>query len=106
MVCMFGASLAVAGIALSVSARRCRRVRRAARSSRCAWGVAALLAGSALLLMAAPRADQPLLDAAEYALPSLRTLYLNGTEAATYEDARRYAERYRRGGGAAERDRD
>ena len=45
--------------------------------------------------MLAPRADQPLLDAAEYALPSLRALYLTATEAATYEDARRYAERYR-----------
>ena len=82
------------GHALSVSARRCRPASRGAIVT-LRWGVAALLAGSALLLMAAPRADQPLLDAAEYALPSLRTLYLNGTEAATYEDARRYAERYR-----------
>ena len=40
-------------------------------------------------------ADQPLLDAAEYAAPSLRTIYFNATETATYEDARRYAERYR-----------
>ncbi len=70
-------------------------LRRAARVVTLRWGVAALLAGSALLLMLAPRADQPLLDAAEYAVPSLRTLYLTATEAATYEDARRYAERYR-----------
>ena len=67
-------------------------MRRAAVALR--WGAAALLAGSALLLLVAPRADQPLLDAAEYAAPSLRTIYFNATEAATYEDARRYAERF------------
>ncbi len=94
MVCMFGASLAVAGILYPFLRGDAGRASRGAIVT-LRWGVAALLAGSALLLMAAPRADQPLLDAAEYALPSLRTLYLNGTEAATYEDARRYAERYR-----------
>ena len=34
-----------------------------------------ILAGSAVLLMLAPRADQPLIDAAEYFVPSLRAIY-------------------------------
>ena len=105
MVCMFGASLAVAGILYPFLRGDTGRASRGAIVT-LRWGVAALLAGSALLLMAAPRADQPLLDAAEYALPSLRTLYLNGTEAATYEDARQLRRTLPGGGGAAECDRD
>jgi zinc/manganese transport system permease protein len=54
-----------------------------------------MLAGSAVLLMVAPRADQPLLDAVEYAFPALRTAYFTRAEAATYADARAYAERHR-----------
>jgi zinc/manganese transport system permease protein len=60
------------------------------------WTGAAILAGSALQLAAAPRADQPLIDMVEYAIPSLRTLYFTRAEQATFEDAREYAERYRR----------
>jgi zinc/manganese transport system permease protein len=59
------------------------------------WCAAILLAGSALWLVAVPRADQPLLDAAEYVFPGLRSGYLSRVEFATYEDARRYAERHR-----------
>jgi zinc/manganese transport system permease protein len=94
MVCMFGASLAVAGLIYpflrgdpGLAARRAGNALR--------WGGAALLAGSALLLLLAPRADQPLLDAVEHVVPALRASYLTATEAATYEDARRFAERYR-----------
>jgi zinc/manganese transport system permease protein len=54
-----------------------------------------VLAGSAIQLALAPRADQPLLDVIEYAFPSLRTLYFSGSEAATWTEAREYAERYR-----------
>ena len=46
--------------------------------------------------MASPRADQPLLDAAEYTLPALRTLYFTAGEAQAHADARQYAERYRK----------
>jgi zinc/manganese transport system permease protein len=53
------------------------------------WCAAALLAGSALQLVAAPRADQPLLDTIEYAVPSLRS------EVATFVEASEYAERHR-----------
>jgi zinc/manganese transport system permease protein len=45
--------------------------------------------------MVAPRADQPLLDVAEYAFPTLQSAYFSRTEAATYADARDYAERHR-----------
>jgi zinc/manganese transport system permease protein len=94
MVCMFGVSLAVAGVLYPFLRGD---VARASRRSVVAlrWVAAALLAGSALLLMAAPRADQPLLDAAEYAMPSLRTQYFSAAEAVAYDEARRYAERYR-----------
>jgi hypothetical protein len=44
---------------------------------------------------AAPRADQPLIDMVEYAVPSLRTLYFTRAEEATFVDASEYAERYR-----------
>jgi zinc/manganese transport system permease protein len=47
-------------------------------------------------LAAAPRADQPLLDLAEWPIPSLRTLYFTRAEATTYADASEHAERYRR----------
>jgi zinc/manganese transport system permease protein len=59
------------------------------------WCAAITLAGSALWLIAAPRADQPLLDATEYMLPGLRSAYMSRAELATYEDARTYAERHR-----------
>src|SRR5262249_23081606 len=52
------------------------------------WCIALALAGSATLLMVAPRADQPLLDAAEYAFPALQSAYFSRAEAATYADAR------------------
>jgi zinc/manganese transport system permease protein len=58
------------------------------------------LAGSALQLAAAPRADQPLLDAIETAAPSLRALYFSRTEIATFAEASETAERHR---SAAER---
>lgn len=94
MVCAFGAALALAGlvypffrggrfIALNVAVVGAR------------WGVAALIAGSAMQLAVAPRADQPLLDMLEHAAPSLRGLYFTKAEAAAYQDANEYAERHR-----------
>lgn len=41
-----------------------------------------------------PRADQPLLDAAEAMAPSLREAYFNEKEKAIYEDAKTYEGRY------------
>jgi zinc/manganese transport system permease protein len=94
MVCAFGAALAAAGILYPFlpghapsAARRTIAVLR--------WSAVAVLVGSALLLLVAPRADQPVIDAVEAAFPALRAAYFTSAEAATYADARDYAERYR-----------
>jgi zinc/manganese transport system permease protein len=94
MVCAFGAALAIAGVLYPILCGDARLMaRRAGIALR--GGTAIVLAGSALWLIAAPRADQPLLDAAEYVFPVLRSAYLNRAELAAYEDARIYAERHR-----------
>ena len=94
MVCAFGGALAVAGLLYPFlqgdSLRAWRGAIAAAR-----WTGAAILAASALQLAAAPRADQPLLDLAEYAVPSIRLLYFTRPEHATFAEAADYAERYR-----------
>lgn len=95
MVCAFGASLALAGMLYPfVSGDRWSALGSATRTVR--WIGAVILAGSALQLAVAPRADQPLLDLAEWAIPSLRVLYFTRAEATTYADASEHAERYRR----------
>jgi len=95
MVCAFGVALAVAGLLypflLGNRQNAWRVVTATAR-----WAGAAILAASALQLAAAPRADQPLIDMVEYAIPSLRTLYFTRAEQTTFEDAGEYAERYRK----------
>jgi len=94
MVCAFGAAMAVAGLLYPfLRGNRRSALRVAVASAR--WGAAAVLAGTALQLAVAPRADQPLIDIIEYALPSLRALYFTRTEETTFVDASEYAERYR-----------
>jgi zinc/manganese transport system permease protein len=94
MVCAFGASLALAGVLYPfLRGDRRRSMHAAVTTVRCVGAI--ILAGSALQLAAAPRADQPLLDLAEYVVPSLRTLYFTHAEATTYSDASEHAERYR-----------
>jgi len=94
MVCAFGAAMAVAGLLYPfLRGNRHGALRVATATAR--WSAAAVLAGTALQLAAAPRADQPLIDIIEYALPSLRTLYFTRTEETTFVDASEYAERYR-----------
>jgi zinc/manganese transport system permease protein len=93
MVCTFGAALALAGCLRPFVAGDVRAaLRRTGIALR--WACCLVLAGSALHLMLAPRADQPLLDALEYGFPPLRTAYFSAMQAATYEDARQFAERY------------
>jgi zinc/manganese transport system permease protein len=94
MVCAFGASLALAGL-LHPFLHWDRRTTLHAAIAAVRWCVAAILAASALQLAAAPRADQPLMDVAEYLVPSLRTLYFSPAERAVFADAAVYAERYR-----------
>jgi len=95
MVCGFGAMLALAGVAHPFrhgdAASMARGAMRAAR-----WAVVAILVLSAVLLMVAPRADHPVLDAVEHAVPSVRQLYFSAGEMETYVEADAYAERYRR----------
>jgi len=94
MVCAFGAAMAVAGLLYPLLRGNRRSALRVAVAS-ARWGAAAVLAGTALQLAVAPRADQPLIDIIEYALPSLRALYFTRTEETTFVDASEYAERYR-----------
>src|SRR4051794_26103359 len=82
MVCAFGSSLALAGM-LYPFVRRDRQHARRAAIATARWAIVAVLAGSALQLAAAPRADQPLIDLAEYVVPSLRALYFSTTEQLT-----------------------
>src|SRR5262249_59105315 len=95
LVIAFGATLALAGLLHPLlGANRWRAVCTAAIAMR--WAAAAVLAGAALQIAAFPRADQPLLDALEWALPSLQNVYFRGVEQSTYADAQTYAERYLR----------
>jgi len=95
MVCAFGASLAFAGVLYSFLLGNRRWAMRSTIGA-VRWIGAVILATSAVQLAAAPRADQPLMDMAEYAIPSLRTLYFTRAEAMTVADASEHAERYRR----------
>jgi zinc/manganese transport system permease protein len=94
MVCAFGGALAIAGLLYPLlRGDRQRAFRVAIATAR--WTIAAILAGSALQLAAAPRADQPVIDMVEYALPSLRTLYFTRAEQASFVEASELAERHR-----------
>jgi zinc/manganese transport system permease protein len=94
MVCAFGGTLALSGVLYAFLQGGCHTAWRLAVAA-VRWSAAAILAGSALQLAIAPRADQPVLDGAEYMFPSLRTIYLTRAEQAAWADARKYAERYR-----------
>jgi len=94
MVCAFGAALAVAGM-LYPFLRGDRRVALRVAGAAARWAIVAVLGASALQLAAAPRADQPLIDLAEYVVPSLRALYFSTTERLTFAEAAASAERYR-----------
>ena len=83
MVCAFGATLALAGV-LYPFLRGSAPKRAACRDRNRPLAGVVLLAGSAILLVAAPRADQPLIDAIEYAVPPVRTLYFTKGEHATF----------------------
>jgi zinc/manganese transport system permease protein len=94
LVCAFGGALAIAGLLYPLlRGDRQRAFRVAIATAR--WTIAAILAGSALQLAAAPRADQPVIDMVEYALPSLRTLYFTRAEQASFVEASEFAERHR-----------
>ena len=94
IVCAFGAALALAGLLYPfIRGDRLVALKVAGRVVR--WGVAALIAGSAIQLAVTPRADLPLIDMFEHAAPSLRNLYFTRAEATAYQEAGDYAERHR-----------
>jgi zinc/manganese transport system permease protein len=94
LVCAFGVALATAGMLYPfLRGNRRRAVRASLATAR--WSAAAIFGASAFWLAGAPRADQPLIDLAEHAVPGLRTLYFTRSEQATFADASAYAERYR-----------
>jgi zinc/manganese transport system permease protein len=91
MVCAFGLALAIAGIVRPLRSRKTRaRVIDGLRVS-----IALTLVASGAWLALAPRADQPLLDALEFAVPAVRGAYLSRNETQIYADAHQYSERYR-----------
>ena len=95
MVCTFGATLALAGlICVFWPGRSGASLRRVALVAR--WCVALILLASALLLVVAPRADHPVFDWIDYLFPPVRQAYFTKDEAATYQEAAAFAERYRR----------
>jgi len=94
IVCAFGFALALAGLAYPfVRGDRVAAFEITVGAVR--WGLAALIAGSAIQLAVAPRGDLPLIDMLEHAAPSLRNLYFTNSELAAYRDADEYAERHR-----------
>ena len=93
MVCGFGGALAVAGLLYPFLRGDHQHALRVAIAT-VRWVFSVILAGSAIQLAAAPRADQPLLDMIEVAVPSLRGLYFTRAEQTTFVEASEYAERY------------
>ena len=95
MVCAFGGSLALAGLAYPFLRGDTRRsLRQAVMVTR--WCIAFILAISGILFAATPRADQPVFNSLEHLVPAVRSFYLNAGEAGIYRDAAESAERYRR----------
>jgi zinc/manganese transport system permease protein len=97
MVCGFGVALALAGCvypfcvarpALGVLGTAVRAI------------ATVLLVASGALLMVTPRADQPLIDGLEAAIPVMREAYFNSVELAVYREAKQEAARH---AGEAER---
>jgi zinc/manganese transport system permease protein len=85
LVCAYGTALALVGLS-----RLRSRLFLYAR-----WTISAILAASAVAIIVVPRADQPLLDAAEHAFPRIRAAYMDEKSSRIAADAETYAERYR-----------
>jgi len=93
LVCVFGGTLALAGVAWPAVRSGAEGTRGLTRIA--CTVVGALLIASGTWLMIAPRADQPLFDVVEYALPGSRAVYMNSRELVEYRDADLYSKRYR-----------
>jgi zinc/manganese transport system permease protein len=95
LVCAYGIALIVAGIVRSLRSAPDRRQWLATLAKGARIFAAAALLASGAWIIAAPRADQPLLDALERVAPGLRSAYMSDKELAIIADAEIYAERYR-----------
>ncbi len=89
MVCAFGLTLALAGLVRPVimlrGNERQRLLRKALRGTLTGFCIVGLLSGAWLTIN--PRADHPLLDAAEAAQPEIRNYFLSAAEREVYESA-------------------
>lgn len=90
MVCAFGVVLALAALAKPVVGQDVlgRRLQLARAGRLAGRGALFLLLASALWLSINPRADQPLFDTLEVAIPHLRDLFLSPAEQAMYRQSR------------------
>jgi zinc/manganese transport system permease protein len=94
MVCVFGAALAVAGMVRPLRRAPATKLKSATRRARVAFAIVFVASGA--WLMIAPRADQPLIDGAEFVAPGLRSAYMRNVELETWRDADEHADRYLR----------
>jgi zinc/manganese transport system permease protein len=93
MVCAFGVALALAGAVYPFWSGDARPAWGALRTA--VRAVAAVfLVGSGALLIAMPRADQPLIDGLEAAIPAMREAYFTSVELAVYREAKQEAARH------------
>jgi zinc/manganese transport system permease protein len=93
MVCGFGGSLVVAALAYPFLRGSHKTAAKTAVAA-VRWTMSLGLFASALQFAIVPRADQPLLDTAEYLLPQVRNLYFKEHERRTFVDASVHADHY------------
>lgn len=93
MVCTFGVALVLAGLIRPLVRGGRKGLEQVAFAAR--LGVMLLFVLSGAWFAIAPRADQPLVDSLEYAVPGVGSLYMSKLELEIIRDTGRYAERYR-----------
>ena len=95
LVCTYGFALAIAAVAQAFRLPQARGAVFDVSLRLGRWLIAALLAASAAWIVAAPREDQPLLDALERAFPAVRAAYMDQRSREISADASLDIERLR-----------
>ena len=95
LVCTYGFALALAAVAQGLRLPQARGAMFDVGLRLGRWLLAAVLAASAAWIVAAPREDQPLLDALERAFPAVRAAYMDEHSREVAADASREIERLR-----------
>ena len=90
---MFGVTLVLAGLIRPLVRRGSKGLAQVAFAARLAVMLLFVLSGAWFAI--APRADQPLIDSLEYAVPGVVSLYMSTLELEIIRDTGRYADRYR-----------